>query len=272
MNKSKLPPEIRNAIYGFAFTRSAIKIVGKPVYSHRLGRSKFRWKRENVRHSHSRWESRNEAESLPVAFLRCRRRVHAEARAMLYANNFEVQDMETLAVWLKDLGGNIACLRNIGLGTEPQIWAPRPSSKTRAQQNRYREVCRKVAKMLAGAENLQALRMVFLYNHMMGAPALSATLKRPGPVSGWIDLARRVAEALYHDFRPVYSKNLTRGQTPEKLSRVLQVSRNNWWGYRHASDPRQLNAKEAGDAEREVLEHLRLLLERNLYFRLNGQS
>lgn len=218
-------------------------------------------------------DSRRTTESIPVAFLGTCKQVHAEARALLYANYFDVQDMETLVVWLKDLGTNIVCLRAIVLQTEPQLWLPSPSSSTsRTQQNRYRELCRRAARMLAAAENLQTLRMQFFYHHMIGGPAQRATLKRLGPVSGWIGIARRVAEVLYHDFRPVFTKGLSRGHSPERLCHALQVSRNNWWCYRHASSPQKLNAKEARQAEEEVIEHLRLLLRRNLESRLRYRT
>ncbi|KAK1621809.1 hypothetical protein BDP81DRAFT_485876 [Colletotrichum phormii] len=269
VNESRLPPELRNQIYSFAFTRSFVRITGQSVYGYTCGRSKFLWKRKNVRHYHAGDEDAN----LPVAFLGACKQVHAEARAMLYANDFDVQGMETLAVWLKDLGTNIACLRTITLRTEPQMRLTLSSSSSfRAQQDRYREVCHRAARMLAGAENLQALRIHFFYNQMIGAPAPRATLKRPEPVSGWIGIARRVAEVLCHDFRSVYSKGLSRGRTPEDLCCVIKVSRNNWWCNRHALTPHKLNAKEAREAEEEVVEHLRLLLRRNLESRLGHRS
>ncbi|KXH62637.1 hypothetical protein CSAL01_11161 [Colletotrichum salicis] len=204
---SEIPPgsprQPSPKIYSFAFTRSFVRITGQSVYGYTCGRSKFLWKRKNVRHSHAGDEDAN----LPVAFLGACKQVHAEARAMLYANDFDVKGMETLAVWLKSLGTNIACLRTITLRTEPQMRLTVSSSSSfRGQQDRYREVCHRAARMLAGAENLQALGIHFFYNQMMGAPAPRATLKRPGPVSGWIGIARRVAEVLYHDFRPLSVK------------------------------------------------------------------
>ncbi|KAK1706694.1 hypothetical protein BDP67DRAFT_167862 [Colletotrichum lupini] len=267
----RLPPELRNEIYRIAFIRSTVTITAKAVYGYTCSRSRFRWKRKNVRH-HDSWRT---TEYLPVAFLRACKQVHAEARAILYTNYFDVQDMETLVVWLKDLGTNTACLRTIVLQTEPQGWLPSStSSRYRTQQTRYRELCRRAARMLATAENLQTLRMQYCYNLtcMIAGPAPRGTFKRPGPVSGWIGIARRVAEVLYHDFRSVYSKGLSRGHSPERLCHILQVSRNNWWCYRHASSPQKLNAKEAREAEEEVIEHLRLLLRRNLETRLGYRA
>ncbi|KAK1676357.1 hypothetical protein BDP55DRAFT_742458 [Colletotrichum godetiae] len=245
----QLPPELRNQIYNFAFTRSFVRITGQSVYGYTCVRSKFLWKCKNVRH----YYAGNEEANLPVAFLGACKQVHAEARAVLYANDFDMEGMETLAVWLKDLGTNTACLRTITLRTEAQMRLTLSSSSSfRAQQDRYREVCHRAARMLAGAENLQALGIHFFYNQMIGAPAPRAILKRPEPVSGWIGIARRVAEVLYHDFRSVYSKGLSRGRTPEDLCRVIKVSRNNWWCNRHALTPHKLNAKEAREAEEEL--------------------
>ncbi|KAG7049050.1 hypothetical protein JMJ76_0006844 [Colletotrichum scovillei] len=267
----RLPPELRNKIYSIAFTRSTVTVTAKVVYGYVRGRSGFRWKRKNVRH-HDSWIK---AQSLPVTFLGTCKQVHAEARAILYDNCFDVQDMETLVVWLEGLGTNTACLRTIVLQTEPQRWLPSSDpSRCRTQPTRYRELCRRAARLLAAAEDLQALRTQYFYNltSMNAGPATRAALKRHGPVSGWIGIARRVAEVLYHDFRSVYSKGLSRDHSPERLCRVLQVSRNNWWCYRHASIPRKLNAKEAREAEEEVIEHLRLLLRRNLESRLGHRT
>ncbi|KAK1722422.1 uncharacterized protein BDZ83DRAFT_783487 [Colletotrichum acutatum] len=100
-----------------AFTRATVTITAKAVHSYTRGRSRFRWKRKNVRHH----DSRRITKSFPVAFLGPCRQVHAEVRAILYANYFDVQDMETLVVWLEDLGTNMTCVRTIVFQTEPQM-------------------------------------------------------------------------------------------------------------------------------------------------------
>ncbi|GKT97035.1 hypothetical protein Ct61P_14885 [Colletotrichum tofieldiae] len=255
-------------VYEFAFIRlSGIHLAGKKA-SLTLNPSKFLWKRKDVRHSRRRTRRGNANDRIPVSFLGSCKQVHGEARAMLYANHFRLEDMETLAVWLRDLGsGNIVYLRRIQIRTEPQSWSPRVSAKVESQQRRYRDVCRKVAKMLAVSRNLESLQTAFYYHHKIEPPRSS--LRRPGPVSGWMSLARKIAELLYDDFRPIFSHGLSRGRTPEQLCSVLDVSQNNWWGRRHSLTPSQLNAKDAELAEKEVVEHSRLLLERNLRYRLH---
>ncbi|KAK1983918.1 hypothetical protein LZ30DRAFT_758916 [Colletotrichum cereale] len=262
-----LPPEIRNIVYELTFIRPAgIHLAGRnELYV--VKPSKFLWQRKDVRHSRQRTRRSNASDRIPVSFLQCCKQVHSEARAMLYSNHFNVEDMETLAVWLRDLGpGNIAHLQRIQIITEPQPWSPRISRRVESQQSRYRDVCRKVAKMMAVAKNLESFQTVFYYHHKIDSHRSS--LQRSGPVSGWIDLARKVAELLYDDFRPIFSQGLSRGRTPEQLCTVLDVGQNNWWGRRYSLTPSQLNATDAENAENEVVEHLRLLLERNLQYRL----
>ncbi|KAK2057452.1 hypothetical protein LY76DRAFT_606223 [Colletotrichum caudatum] len=261
-----LPPEIRNIIYELLFDRpGAIRISGRHE-SYKVKSSKFLWKRKDVRHFRVPTRRSNAQDGIPVSFLQCCKRVRIEARTILYANRFRVEDMETLAVWLRDLGpGNVVYLRWIQIRTEAQPWSPRVSSRVRVQHSRYRDVCRKVAKILAVAKGLESLQTAFYYHHKIASQGSS--LQRSGPVSGWMGLARKIAELLYDDFRPIFSQGLSRGRTPEQLCRVLEVGQNNWWGRRHSLGPTQLNATEAEHAENEAAEHLRLLLERNLQHR-----
>ncbi|KAK1566370.1 uncharacterized protein LY79DRAFT_584844 [Colletotrichum navitas] len=245
-----LPPEIRNIVYELAFARPAgIDIAGRHE-SYTVKHSKFLWQRKDVRHLRAHTRRGNLNDRIPVSFLRCCKRVNSEARTILYANRFRVDDMETLAVWLRDLGpGNIVYLRRIQIRTEPQPWSSRVSRRVEVQQSRYRDVCRKVAKMIAAAKSLEFLQTVFYYHHKIKFQRSS--LQRPGPVSGWIDLARKVAELLYDDFRPIFSQGLSRGRSPEQLCRILDVGQNNWWGRRHSLTPSQLNATDAEHAENE---------------------
>ncbi|KAK2000715.1 hypothetical protein LX36DRAFT_668545 [Colletotrichum falcatum] len=263
-----LPPEIRNIIYGFAFVRPAgIHLAGRNE-SYTVRPSRFVWQRRDVRHSRGRTRRGNPNGRIPVSFLRCCRRVHGEARAMLYANRFSAEDMETLAAWLRDLGpGNIAHLRRIQLRTEPQRWSSWLSQRVEAQHGRYRAVCRKAAKMMAAAGHLESLQTVFYYHHKI-IESRRSSLQRSGAVTGWMDLARKVAEVLYDDFRPILSQGLSRGRTPGQLCRVVGVEHSNWWGCRASLSPPMLNAADAERAEKEVVEHLRLLLERNLQRRV----
>ncbi|WDK10891.1 hypothetical protein CGRA01v4_02170 [Colletotrichum graminicola] len=261
-----LPPEIRNIVYELAFFRPAgIDLAGRNE-SYTVKSSKFLWQRKDVRHVREQTRRGNPNDKIPVSFLKCCKRVHSEARTILYANRFRVGDMETLAVWLRDLSpGNIVYLRWIQIRTEPQPWTSRVSRRVVAQHSRYRDVCRKVAKMIAVARSLESLQTVFHYHHKIKSQRSS--LQRRGPVSGWIDLARKVADLVYDDFRPIFSQGLSRGRSPEQLCRILGVGQNNWWGRRRSLTPSQLNATDAEHAENEVAEHLRLLLERNLQHR-----
>ncbi|TQN64441.1 hypothetical protein CSHISOI_10981 [Colletotrichum shisoi] len=264
-----LPPEIRNLIYGFAFIRpDGVRLEGQITLP--MPRCpKWLWKLKFVRHARGRSRRASAEDGLPVPFLRCCRRVHAEARAMLYSNCFVAEDMETLGAWLDKLGsGNATCLQRIRVRTEPQTWSPRVSTKVLEQQERYRNACRRVANMLAAAVNLESFRTIFYYHHKIKLPRRSR-LRRAGRVSGWVGLARKITEVLYHDFRPIYSKGLTRGRTPGELCRVLEVSPNNWWGRRQSLSPSTLTARDAERAENEVAKHMRLLLERNLRYRLH---
>ncbi|KAJ0158651.1 hypothetical protein CTA2_11138, partial [Colletotrichum tanaceti] len=264
-----LPPEIRNMIYGFAFIRpDGVRLVGQPTIP-LLRSSKWLWKRKAVRHPLGRSRRVSAEDRLPVPFLACCKRVHAEARAMLYSNAFVAEDMETLGAWLDKLGpGNATCLQRIRVRTEPQTWSPRVSTKVMEQQERYRKACRRVANRLACAVNLASFKTIFYYHHKIQLP-LRIRLRRTGRVSGWMDLARKITEALYHDFRPIFSQGLTRGRTPGELCGVLGVSRNNWWGRRQSLSPSTLTARDAERAEKEVVKHMRLLLERNLKYRLH---
>ncbi|KAK2046174.1 hypothetical protein LZ31DRAFT_564631 [Colletotrichum somersetense] len=261
-----LPPEIRNIIYELLFDRpGAIHISGLHE-SYKVKSSKFLWKRKDVRHFRVPTRRSKAEDRIPVSFLQCCKWVQIEARTILYANRFRVEDMETLAVWLRDLGpGNVVYLRWIRIRSEAQPWSPHASSRVQVQHSRYRDVCRKVAKMLAGAKRLESLQTAFYYHHKIASQ--KSSLQRSGPVSGWMDLARKIAELLYDDFRPILSQGLSRGRTPEQLCRILEVGQNNWWGRRHSLSPSQLSAIEAERAENEAAEHLRLLLERNLQHR-----
>ncbi|OLN81863.1 hypothetical protein CCHL11_07049 [Colletotrichum chlorophyti] len=265
---AKLPPEIRNLVYSFALILpESIQIRGNKA-EYRIGSTVFQWKRKNVRYQKP-WRHRDRSRTIAAAFLRSCKRVHAEARAILYASHFKVQDMETLAVWLRDLGpGNRACLRNIQIRGERQKYYRTNKSGLEAQQDRYREVCRKVGRLLVDAEHLESLQTKYFYQQVK-LPRLS--LRRPGADKKWVRYARQIAEVVYEDFRPVYSKALTRGCTPESLLEVLTVSRSNWWWSWRPFQRKQLPPKEATLVEEGFGVHMKLLLERNLKYRLDSR-
>ncbi|KAK1961035.1 hypothetical protein LY78DRAFT_662477 [Colletotrichum sublineola] len=182
----------------------------------------------------------------------------------MYTNHFMVEDMGTLSVWLRGLGpDNIAHLQRIQIKCGPQQWdyaSTRAGAK--AQFGRYRVICQEVGKMIAVARNLESLQTMFYYHHEI--KSLGSGLRRLDPVSAWIDLARKVAELLYDDFRPFFLLGLSRGRTPEQLCRIVKIDMNNWRCLRKTLNPPWLSDTDAERAESELVEHLRLLLEKNL--------
>ncbi|WYZ44512.1 hypothetical protein EsH8_VII_000948 [Colletotrichum jinshuiense] len=261
--------ELRNLIYALAFDRPAgVKIVTKKLASPVRHKSLFAQACVVARHRCVR-----EEDHIAAPLLRSCKAILAEARAMLYANPFVAEDMETAAVWLRDLGpANRACLRRVRVqarrnqnqDSRPGVSSPLGNS----DQDRYRSTSTRVAKLLCNAGDLEYLRLGYRYN-TTNLSIARPKLRAP-PASEWIFAARRIAEALYDDFRPVFSEGLKRGLAPGQLCRLLHVSRVNFSGRLWVErDPRHLSLAEVEAAEAEVVGHLKLLLEKNLKHRLH---
>ncbi|KAK1983919.1 hypothetical protein LZ30DRAFT_587353 [Colletotrichum cereale] len=237
----RLPRETRNIIYHLALVRGRTIII----------------------------KNRKECtvNSAPIAgsILRTCKTVHAEARGILYSQPILIGDRLDPVAWLRVIGPeNRFYLRNVHLGSTIGF---------ELLPKDYQAMSWKVATLLTDAPSLKSLEI-----RAMRIPDINWDLHKDqnGQMKQrpWYIAAQHIAKLIYDEYRPVFSKALSRGQTPQQLCSFVKAHRNLFLGYSDVGwslGPSvlalSLSATEIAWAEEEVVGHIKLLLERNLYYR-----
>ncbi|KAK2057453.1 hypothetical protein LY76DRAFT_617157 [Colletotrichum caudatum] len=204
--------------------------------------------------------------SYPAAatLLRTSKTIHAEARGILYSQPIFIGERVDPVVWLRGIGReNRFYLRNVHLASTKGFELPRKDSQA---------ISRKVATLLADAPNL------YLSIGAMRIPNIDWDLHKDqnGHMQQprYFIAAQHIAKLIYDEYRPLFSKALSRGKTPQQLSTSVRANRSLYFGRSAPGRPFAADVlalppspPEVAVAETEVAGHLKLLLERNLYYR-----
>ncbi|KAK2000714.1 hypothetical protein LX36DRAFT_654146 [Colletotrichum falcatum] len=251
---SEAPPKKRANIskrkkpYGFRFLRLPREIRNMVYHLALLHRTSVVIERED----------KCSAGTTPIAapLLRTCKTVHAEARGILYSQQILIGDRADPVVWLRTIGPeNRFYLRHVHLG----------STRTFSY--------RTVAKLLGNVPDLESLeiRAMHMPDIWLGSQVNPDGTPQQRP---WLMAAKKVAELLYNEFRPVFSAALSRGKTPQQLCTFVKAHRNLFFGHSDMGvslGPRSFAPRRSlvpmAEAEEEVASRLKTLFERNLYYR-----
>ncbi|KDN70677.1 hypothetical protein CSUB01_08333 [Colletotrichum sublineola] len=213
----------------------------------------------------STWKKRaNGTASIAASLLRACKTVHAEARGILYSQPIQFGVLYDMVAWLQSIGPeNRLYLRNVHIGSKKGF---------KASHLYGQAFSRKVARLLADAPNLQTLEI-----RAMHIPDIKwhRHMDQNGQIGQkWLIAAQHIAQLIYDEFRPVFSKALSRGKTPQQLRTFVKAHKNLFLGPSDKANyfaadvlALQLTPSELTGAEAEVAEHFKFLLERNLYYR-----
>ncbi|KAK2026187.1 hypothetical protein LX32DRAFT_665505 [Colletotrichum zoysiae] len=200
--------------------------------------------------------------NLPIAatLLRTCKTIHAEARGILYSQPIFVSEHVHPVVWLRGIGReNRFYLRIVQLHSIMCLRLPRKDSQA---------ISRKVATLLADAQNLEYLEIRAVW-----IPRIDWNLHKDqnGQIQQrkCVIAAQYIAKVIYDVYRPLFSKGLSCGKTPQQLSTSVRAHWKLFFRRRILGTPYQyhMGPYEIVEAEAEVARHFKLLLERNLHYR-----